>query len=148
MTLRPSSSHEEGGVRGWSVLAKRLEGDETGNVRRLWCVRVEWDEHGMHEVPGSEHAIEADLVLIAIGFEGPERAPLLDALGVDLRARGNVRVDARFMTNIPGIFACGDASRGASLVVWAIHEGRESARAVEAFLSNETRLHLPVLAAE
>lgn len=146
MTLRPSSSHEEGGVRDWSVLAKSLEG-ENGRVQRLRCVRVEWDEQGMREVPGSELAIDAELVLIAIGFAGPERSPLLDTLGVDLGSRGTIRVDARRMTSVPSVFACGDATRGASLVVWAIQEGRETARAVHEWLTAK-RVHLPTLAAE
>jgi glutamate synthase (NADPH/NADH) small chain len=94
----------------------------------------------MKEVPGSEFALDADLVLFALGFLGPEREGLLTDLGVDLTERGNVKVDAAYMTNVAGVFACGDMRRGQSLVVWAIWEGREAARGVDAFLMGHTDL--------
>ncbi len=144
MILRTSSSHEEGVTRDWSINTKRFSGDAEGNVTRLHAVRLEWvRENGrtvMREVPGSEFTIDADLVLLALGFLGPERSPLLTALGVDLTDRGNVAVNADWMTNVSGVFACGDMRRGQSLVVWAIWEGRECARGVDRYLTGRTDL--------
>ena len=145
MVLRTSSSHEEGVTRDWCINTKKFTGDENGHVRKLHGVRLEWEPAAdggrpkMVEVPGSEFEIDADLVLLAMGFLGPER-PLLESLGVDLDGRGNVVADRSYATNVPGVFACGDARRGQSLVVWAIWEGREAARGVDEFLMGHTTL--------
>ncbi len=142
--LRTSSSHEEGGSREWSVLTKGFEGEE-GHVKRLICTRVEWtpDEGGrprMKEVPGSEFAIEAQLVLLALGFLHPEQDTVVSDLGLELDARGNIQCDANYQTSRKNVFAAGDARRGQSLVVWAIVEGREAARAVDIALTGASDL--------
>jgi len=144
MILRTSSSHEEGVVRDWSINTKAFSGDAEGNVRKLHGIRLEWfkDEAGrpkMREVQGSEFELKADLVLFALGFLGPEREGLLNGLGVEMTDRGNVAVKD-WMTSVPGVFACGDTRRGQSLVVWAIWEGRECARAVDRYLMGSTDL--------
>jgi glutamate synthase (NADPH/NADH) small chain len=144
MILRTSSSHEEGVIRDWSINTTRFSGDAAGNVTKLHAVRLDWvRDNGrmkMHEVPGSEFTLDADLVLLALGFVGPERGPLLTELGVALTERGNVGVNAEWMTNVGGVFACGDMRRGQSLVVWAIWEGRECARGVDRYLTGQTDL--------
>lgn len=145
MTLRTSSSHQEGALRDWSILTKRLVGDAAGQVVALEAVRLEWEtmadgRRQMQEVPGSEFRIDADLVLLALGFTGPETGPLLSGLGVELDARGNVRGDERYRTSADGVYACGDMRRGQSLVVWAIWEGREAARCVDEDLMGRTVL--------
>ncbi|MEK7214028.1 MAG: glutamate synthase subunit beta, partial [Chloroflexota bacterium] len=144
LVLRSSSAHEEGGVRDYSILTKRLSGTK-GRLETLHGVRLEWatDANGrqhMHEVPGSGFEVPAGLVLLAMGFLHPERTGLVEALGVELDPRGNVRTNATKMTNVPGIFAAGDSSRGQSLVVWALAEGREAARSVDLYLMGETSL--------
>lgn len=144
MILRETSSHEEGGIRDWSIITKEFSGDERGRVTRMHCVRVAWekDETGrleMREAPGTEFELEVDLVLIAIGFSGPE----LQQLGRSDIASGSdstITIDSGFQTCLPGVFACGDATRGASLVVWAIWEGREAAREVDIYLTGESSL--------
>jgi glutamate synthase (NADPH/NADH) small chain len=147
MILRTSSAHEEGGIREWSVSTKRFEGAD-GQVERLQCVRVEFGEPGpdgrrpMSEVPGSELIIEADLVLLAMGFVGPPHSGLLDDLGVEYAPNGSVKADANYMTNVRGVFAAGDMRRGQSLIVWAISEGREAARGMDLFLGGATELPL------
>jgi glutamate synthase (NADPH/NADH) small chain len=145
MILRTSSSHEEGVAREWSINTKRFSGDEHGNVKKLHAVRLEWDKgHNgrpvMREIPGSEFEMEVDLVLLALGFLGPERPGLLTDLGVRLSDAGTVAVDWNWMTSVPGVFSCGDMRRGQSLVVWAIWEGRECARGVDQFLMGHTDL--------
>lgn len=145
MILRSSSSHEEGVVRDWSINTKRFSGDEHGNVKKLHAVRLEWvtGDNGrptMREIAGSEFEMDVDLVLLALGFLGPERGALLTDLGVELNERGNVAVNGDWMASVPGVFACGDMRRGQSLVVWAIWEGRECARGVDRFLSGHTDL--------
>jgi glutamate synthase (NADPH) small chain len=144
MILRTSSSQEEGVERDYSVNTVKLTGDAQGNVKQLHGVRLTWvmDEHGrrkMEELPGSQFTLEADLVLLAMGFTGPEK-PLLSKLGVELTDRGNVKVDEDYMTSLPAVFACGDMRRGQSLVVWAIWEGREAARGVDEYLMGRTDL--------
>jgi glutamate synthase (NADPH/NADH) small chain len=139
MQLRVESSHEEGGLRDWSVSTVRFSGDEDGNVRKLHGVRV-GPPPKFEAVPDSEFEMDVDLVLLAMGFTGPVRGGLLDALGVALDARGNVATDQRYMSSAPGVFAAGDARRGQSLVVWAIREGRQCARAVDEFLMGSTTL--------
>ncbi len=143
--LHVSTSHEEGCERVWSVETIAFEGSN-GHVERVITVDVEAVPAGPNarrtrrRIPGTERVWPADLVLIAIGYEGPERSPLLEALGVELDSRGNVKADAHFQTNVPGVFVAGDAHRGASLVVWAISEGREAARAVDLYLMGHTSL--------
>jgi glutamate synthase (NADPH/NADH) small chain len=145
MILRTSSSHEEGVIRDWSINTKRFSGDASGHVKKLHGIRVEWRPGAdgrpqMAEVPGSEFEMDVDLVLLALGFLGPEREGLLADLGVRISDRGNVAVDDDYMTSTSGVFACGDARRGQSLVVWAIWEGREAARGVDRYLRGDSDL--------
>ncbi len=134
--LRTSSSHEEGCDREFAIATKEFLG-EKGQVTGLKTVRVEWKDGKMVEVPGSEQTLKADLVLLAMGFVSPVGS-ILDAFGVDKDARGNARATTDFIggyaTNVPKVFAAGDMRRGQSLVVWAIREGRQVARAVDEFL--------------
>jgi glutamate synthase (NADPH/NADH) small chain len=146
LMYRSSSSHEEGGKREFAVLTRRFSGAK-GRVQRLHAVRVRFgdpDASGrprMEEVPGSEFEIPADLVLLAMGFVHPVHEGVVEGLGVRLDARGNVVADTRsFATSEPGVFAAGDCRRGQSLVVWAIWEGREAARAVDRYLIGDSRL--------
>jgi glutamate synthase (NADPH/NADH) small chain len=140
MKLRTSSSHQEGVERDWAVLAKRVIGDGE-KVTGLECIRVEWVGGQMQEIAGSEFTIPADLILLAMGFVGPKKAGLLEQAGVDLTARGNVDADTNsYATSVPGVFACGDMRRGQSLVVWAIREGRQAARAVDEALMGASAL--------
>ncbi|MGB3270714.1 MAG: glutamate synthase subunit beta [Rhodanobacter sp.] len=141
--LRTSSSHEEGCQRDWAVATKRFNDDGKGRVRSLTAVRLHWQDGRMSELPGSEFEIEADLVLLAMGFVSPAQA-VLDAFGVDKDARGNAgaAVDghAAYRTSVDKVFAAGDMRRGQSLVVWAIREGRQCARAVDEFLMGASNL--------
>jgi glutamate synthase (NADPH/NADH) small chain len=139
LMLRSESSHEEGGVREWSVATTRFEGDASGRVKRLHAVRV-GPPPDFKPIPGSEFTMEVDLVLLAMGFTGPSKSGLLDELGVMLDGRGNVSTDQNYMTSIPGIFAAGDMRRGQSLVVWAIAEGRKAAEAVDHWLMAQNAL--------
>jgi glutamate synthase (NADPH/NADH) small chain len=140
MKLRTSSSHEEGANRDWAILTKRVAGHD-GKVTGLDCVRVEWQNGQMQEVPGSEFTLQADLIFLAMGFLGPLQQGLLDQAGVDLDKRGNVFADTfSYRTSDPQIFACGDMRRGQSLVVWAIREGRQAARAVDEMLMGVSEL--------
>jgi glutamate synthase (NADPH/NADH) small chain len=129
MTYRVSSAHEEGGERVYAVSTRRFLDDGGGNVAALELVEV---DAAFQPVPGTEFTLDADLVLLAMGFTGPERSPLLADLGVELDARGNVARDAGWATNVPGVFVAGDMGRGQSLIVWAIAEGRSCAAAVDA----------------
>ncbi|HEY0283355.1 MAG TPA: glutamate synthase subunit beta [Rhizomicrobium sp.] len=143
--LRTSSSQEEGCARDWSVLTKRALGKD-GKIEALECVRVEWKlgadgRMQMIEIPGSAFKIECDLVLLAMGFVGPRKAGLVEQAGVELDPRGNVKAGVQdYKTTTPKIFSCGDMRRGQSLVVWAIHEGRECAREVDKFLMGASEL--------
>ena len=134
---RVSSAHEEGGTRDYSIMTKRLSG-ENGKLKRLHAVRIEFLPEGgrqvMKEVPDSEFEVEVDLLLLAMGFLGPERGGLLEQLGVELTERGNVKADEDKMTSVPGVFTAGDMTRGQSLIVWAIAEGRKAAAGVDAYL--------------
>jgi glutamate synthase (NADPH/NADH) small chain len=144
LTLRRSYALEEGSTLDYAVSATSFSGAD-GIVEKMHTVRVDWkpDETGRVgpvPAPGSEFVIDADLVLLALGFLHPEKAGLLESLGVELDPRGNVKTDANKMSNIPGVFAAGDAARGQSLVVWALAEGREGARCVDLYLMGETSL--------
>ena len=145
LKMRTSSSHEEGANRDWSVTTKALIG-ANGQVTALKAARVEWRDGKMHEVAGSQWDMKADLVLLAMGFVHPA-APVLKAFGVEQDARGNARAVTEeglpkraYETNVPNVFAAGDMRRGQSLVVWAIREGRQCARAVDQFLMGESVL--------
>jgi len=137
--FRTSSAHEEGGARDYCVLTKSFSGNN-GQVEKLHAVRVEFVERNMREIPGSAFEIPADLVLLAMGFVGPEKNGILAQLGVSLNERGNVAVNGTKMTNVEGVFAAGDMSRGQSLVVWAIREGRVAAREIDRYLMGSTDL--------
>jgi glutamate synthase (NADPH) small chain len=139
LKLRTSSSHEEGVDRDWAILTKRVVGDN--DVRGLECVRLEWVDGKMTEIAGSEFVLETELILLAMGFVGPRRQGLLEQAGVELDGRGNVAANVSdYQTSDPKIFACGDMRRGQSLVVWAIREGRQAARAVDEALMGATEL--------
>jgi glutamate synthase (NADPH/NADH) small chain len=133
MQLRTSHAHEEGGLREWNISATELLG-QNGAVKKLRAQRVTLKEGRFAPVEGSELELDADLILLALGFSGPTRQGLLAQLGLRLDSRGAIEVNADFMTSEPGIFAAGDAKRGASLIVWAIAEGRKMAAAVDRFL--------------
>jgi len=140
--LRTSSSHEEGVERDWSIATKALVG-ENGKVKALKAVRLQWQDGKSTEVPGSEFELPADLVLLAMGFVSPVRS-LLEEFGVQQDARGNARADTEgaraYATSVAKVFAAGDMRRGQSLVVWAIREGRQCARAVDEFLMGVSEL--------
>ncbi len=146
--FRVSAAHEEGGERWYSVSTRRFLGDERGRVRGLEAVRVEMAREGgrleFRPVPGSAFTLEADLVLLAMGFLGPERPGPIQELGLALTERGTVRRDANWMTSVPGVFTCGDMQRGQSLIVWAIAEGRACARGVDLYLVGKSDLPAPI----
>ena len=138
--LRTSSSHEEGCSRDWAVATKRLEGSN-GKVGKLVASHVEWKDGKMQEIPGSEFDLKADLVLLAMGFTGPVSTGLLEQFGLDKDARGNVKANTDdYRTSVDKVFAAGDMRRGQSLVVWAIREGRQCARAIDEFLMGSSEL--------
>ena len=145
LQFRTSSAHEEGGERLFSVNTECFLGDDEGRVRALRLTEVEFVEGRFVPVEGTAVEIETDLVLLAMGFIGPERPGLLDDLGVEIDGRGNVVRDAGWQTTVPGVFVCGDAGRGQSLIVWAIAEGRACASAVDAHLQGSTILPAPVV---
>ena len=136
LQLRTEGAHEEGGVRDWSIATVKFTGDQDSNVRQLHAVRV-GPPPNFDPIPGSEFTIDADLVLIAMGFLGPVRNGMIEQLGAALDPHGNVAADARYMTSVPGVFAAGDMRRGQSLVVWAIAEGRKAAACVDEYLKAE-----------
>ena len=146
-TLKTESSHDEGGTRDWAVSTKQFLGDKSGNVKKLQAVHLEWtlpDEKGRRkftEVPGSEFELDADLVLLAMGFVHPVHEGLVNELGLDKDDRGNVKANfSDFRTSIPNVFVAGDARRGQSLVVWALAEGRKAARAIDLHLMGKSDL--------
>jgi glutamate synthase (NADPH/NADH) small chain len=150
MILRTSTSHEEGEQTGkltreWSVATRAFSG-ANGKVEKLHAVRLEWTtppnggRPEMKEVPGNEFTLDADLVLLAMGFVGPETLGPINQLGLNLDGRGNVACDRNLMTSVPGVFAAGDMRRGQSLVVWAISEGRQAAKGVDLYLMGSTSL--------
>jgi glutamate synthase (NADPH/NADH) small chain len=139
MQLRIEGAHEEGGIREWSIATAKFTGDENGNVKQLHGLRV-GPPPKFEPLPGTEFTMDADLVLLAMGFLGPVRNGMLEQLGVKLDPRGNVAADENYMTSVPGVFAAGDMRRGQSLVVWAISEGRKAARGVDSYLMGNTKL--------
>ena len=145
--FRVSSAHEEGGERVYSVSTQRFLG-EGGRVKKLDAITVKMVREGgrveFKPVAGSEFALDADLVLLAMGFVGPEKPGMLSQLGVALTDRGNVARDANWMTSVPGVFTCGDMQRGQSLIVWAIAEGRSCARGIDAYLMGRSDLPAPL----
>jgi len=142
--FRVSSAHEEGGERVFSVSTERFIGDERGHVRALAAYDVEMVDGRFEKVADTDFELPCDLVLLAMGFVGPQRNGLLEDLGVGFDQRGNVARDGSFMTSVPGVFACGDMGRGQSLIVWAIAEGRACAAAVDRRLAGETQLPAPI----
>jgi glutamate synthase (NADPH/NADH) small chain len=144
MVLMTSSSHEEGVDRQWAILTKEFLGDNNGRLTGLKIVDIKWGVNaqgkmGFEELPGTERIIPCELALLAIGFVGAEKGGMIDELKVDLDERGNIKTQ-NYMTSQEGIFAAGDIRRGQSLVVWAISEGRETARAVDTWLMGESHL--------
>jgi glutamate synthase (NADPH/NADH) small chain len=143
-----SPAHEEGCERLYAVSTQRFMGDASGRVQALEAVQVQTvRENGrvrFEPVPGSATSLPTDLVLLAMGFVGPEQPGMLAELGVKLTERGNVWRDESWMTSVPGVFTCGDMQRGQSLVVWAIAEGRSAARGVDAFLMGSSTLPAPL----
>ena len=150
-----SSSHEEGVNRQWSILTKEFIGDNMGRLTGLKIVEIKWgaDEKGkmgFQEIAGTERVIPCDLALLAIGFVGAEKGGMVEELKLELDNRGNIRTE-NYMSSEEGVFAAGDIRRGQSLVVWAISEGREAARAIDTWLmgssnleaKDESFLHLP-----
>ncbi len=141
MIFRVSSAHEEGGDRVFSVSTQEFLGDDEGRVRALRLVEVDAE---FQPVEGTEREIPAELVLLAMGFTGPERDGLVDQLGVELDDRGNIVRDDSYASTVPGVFVAGDAGRGQSLIVWAIAEGRAAAAAVDRHLTGSTNLPAPI----
>ncbi|HEY5916191.1 MAG TPA: glutamate synthase subunit beta, partial [Chryseolinea sp.] len=144
MILMTSSSHEEGVNRQWSILTKEFLGDNMGRLTGLKIVDIKWglNEHGkmgIEEIPGSERVIPCELALLAIGFVGAEKGGMVEELKLELDDRGNIKTQ-NYMTTQEGIFAAGDIRRGQSLVVWAISEGREAARAIDMWLMGSSIL--------
>ena len=152
LIYRTSSAHEEGGVREYAINTERFVDDGAGRVAALHTHRVEQafanGRMSFEKIPGTEREYPADLVLLAMGFTGPERSPMLEQLGVELDGRGNVARDDSWSTNVPGVFAAGDMGRGQSLIVWAIAEGRSAAAAVDEYLMGDTLLPSPVTPAD
>jgi glutamate synthase (NADPH/NADH) small chain len=147
MTLKVSSSHEEGADRHWAIATKEFLGDEAGNLRALKVVNLEWKLAAdgrpaqFVEVPGSERELPCELAFLAMGFLHPQHQGLIDELGIELDDRKNVRASEKnYQTSIPKVFAAGDMRRGQSLVVWAISEGRECARSVDEYLMGSSSL--------
>lgn len=144
LILKTSTSHQEGGERQWAIATKKFIG-ENGRVKRLECLKIEFtkDAQGralIKEMPGTEFKIEADLVILALGFLHPERQGLLSGLSLELDAKGNVKTDDTYMTSLKKVFCAGDMHRGQSLVVWAISEGRRSAYHIDKFLMGASSL--------
>jgi len=144
MIYRVSSAHEEGGDRVYAASTEEFVGDEYGAVRALRLTEVAFEGGRFAPVPGTRREIPAGLVLLAMGFTGAEKPGLLEDLGVDFDARGNVARDASFQTSAPGVFVAGDMGRGQSLIVWAIAEGRSAAASVDQYLHGLPRPALPV----
>jgi glutamate synthase (NADPH) small chain len=144
MIMRVSSAHEEGGERLYSVNTEKFIGDDAGHVRTLLLHEVERVDGRFQKIEGTERELPADLVLLAMGFTGAQREGLVEALGAEIDARGNVARDGEFMSSVPGVFVAGDMGRGQSLIVWAIAEGRAAAAAADAWLTGNSMLPRPV----
>ncbi len=144
MIYRVSSAHEEGGERVYAVNTECFLGDDDGRVRALRAHEGEIVDGRFTKVEGTDFELECELVLLAMGFVGPQRSGLLDQLGVEINERGTVTRDGRYATTKPGVFVCGDMGRGQSLIVWAIAEGRSCAAAVDEHLMGSTALHAPI----
>ncbi len=148
MLFRVSSAHEEAGERVYSISTKEFLGDDDGRLRGLRLVEVSMDGGRIIEVAGSERELPAQLVLLAMGFTGPEPSVMVEQLGVSLDTRGAIRRDDDYQTDVPGVFVAGDAGRGQSLIVWAIAEGRACAAGVDRWLTGSTTLPAPVAPTE
>ncbi len=144
MIYRVSSAHEEAGERVYSVSTSEFKGDESGRVRALVMSEVKFDAGKLVAIEGTEQEIPAELVLLAMGFTGPETDTVVSQLGVSLDERRNVARDKNYATDVDGVFVCGDAGRGQSLIVWAIAEGRACAAGVDEYLSGSTKLPRPI----
>ncbi|HEY0868760.1 MAG TPA: FAD-dependent oxidoreductase, partial [Acidothermaceae bacterium] len=143
LMLRTSSAHEEGGERKFAVNTEEFLSDDAGNVRALRVVEVKMSGGAIEAIAGTEFELPAELVLLAMGFVGPERT-LAEQFKLDLDTRGNIARDSSYASNMPGIFVAGDAGRGQSLIVWAIAEGRAAAASVDRFLTGVDRLPAPI----
>ena len=144
MVLMTSSSHEEGVERKWAIHTKEFVGDGNGRLAGLRVVDIQWGQNaegkmGFQEIADTERILPCELALLAVGFIGAEKGGAINELGIELDARGNIKTE-NYMTNRDGIFAAGDIRRGQSLVVWAISEGREAARAVDIWLMGTSDL--------
>jgi glutamate synthase (NADPH/NADH) small chain len=144
MVLMTSSSHEEGVERQWAILTKEFLGDNNGRLTGMKTVEIKWGlnaqgKMGFEEIPGSERIIPCELALLAIGFVGAEKTGIVEELKLELDERGNIKT-TNYMSSEEGVFAAGDMRRGQSLVVWAISEGREAARAVDTWLMGQSHL--------
>ena len=144
MVYRVSSAHEEAGDRLYSISTEEFLGDKDGNLRALKIVETEFVNGKFEKVAGTEREIQADMVLLAMGFTGPEENTLIKEFGVEIESRGNIKRDENFMTTVEGVFVAGDAGRGQSLIVWAIAEGRSAAAYVDRFLMGQTQLPAPI----
>ena len=144
MVYRVSSAHEEAGDRLYSISTEEFLGDKDGNLRALKIVETEFVNGKFEKVAGTEREIQADMVLLAMGFTGPEENTLIKEFGVEIESRGNIKRDENFMTTVDGVFVAGDAGRGQSLIVWAIAEGRSAAAYVDRFLMGQTQLPAPI----
>ena len=140
MVFRVSSAHEEGGERVYAVSTREFLADSRGRLRALRLADCEFSGGAFRAIPGTERELPCELALLAMGFTGAERGPLMTGLGVEFDARGTVSRDHSFATSVPGVFVAGDMGRGQSLIVWAIAEGRSAAAAVDQYLSGETVL--------
>jgi glutamate synthase (NADPH/NADH) small chain len=143
MLFRVASAHEEGGDRLYAVSTKEILGED-GKVSGIRVVDVKRGDNGFDEVEGTERVLPAQLVLLAMGFLGPEKAGVVEQLEVELDERSNVRRDRDYMSSVPGVFVAGDAGRGQSLIVWAIAEGRSAAAGVDRYLTGGTALPRPI----
>ena len=141
MMLRTSTSHTEGCERQWAINTKAFIGDADGNLTAMKIVNIEWKDGKMVEIEGTEEEIPCDMVFIAAGFLHPQHEGMLAQLNIALDGRGNV-ADNNYQTNNPKVFAAGDMRRGQSLVVWAMSEGREAARAVDEYLMGNSNLEM------
>lgn len=139
LQLRTESAHEEGGKREWGIATTKFTGDVKGNVKQLHAIRV-GPPPKFEPIPGTDFTLDADLVLLALGFTGPVKQGMIEQFALSLDARGNLATNGNYLTSVPGIFSAGDMRRGQSLVVWAISEGRKAARAIDEHLLGASRL--------